>query len=190
MFRTLRKPVLYVLIALALVAIGYWNLLPQRFIDDPAGNAQTDNAIDAYATNVKTIQYRADGKVQYEMTAERLDHVQATDVTLVSKPDMLAYRGTDLPWHVRSARAEVAPKGTQAELIDDVRVERTDEKGRPIVMTTTRMTVFPDKNYAQTEQAVKIEAANSVTTAKGMKAYLNDGRMLLLSNVRGQHEVL
>jgi len=27
-----------------------------------------------------------------------------------------------------------------------------------------------------------------VTTAKGMKAYMNDGRMLLLSNVRGQHE--
>ncbi|HLD68407.1 MAG TPA: LPS export ABC transporter periplasmic protein LptC, partial [Pseudomonas sp.] len=23
---------------------------------------------------------------------------------------------------------------------------------------------------------------------QGMKAYLNDGRMLLLSNVRGQHE--
>jgi lipopolysaccharide export system protein LptC len=189
MFRTLRKPIVYGIAVLALVAIGYWNVLPQRFVDDPTIDQQQDNAIDAYATNVKAIQYRADGKVQYEMTAERLDHVQASDVTLVSKPDMLSYRGTELPWHVRSARAEVAPKGSQAELIDDVRVERTDEKGRPIVMTTTRMTVFPDKNYAQTEQAVKIEAANGVTTAKGMKAYLNDGRMLLLSNVRGQHEV-
>jgi lipopolysaccharide export system protein LptC len=28
-----------------------------------------------------------------------------------------------------------------------------------------------------------------VTTAQGMKAYLNDGRMILPSNVRGQHEV-
>lgn len=70
-----------------------------------------------------------------------------------------------------------------------MRVERTDEKGRPVVLTTTRMTVFPDKQYAQTEQAVRIEAANGVTTANGMKAYLEDGRMLLLSNVRGQHEV-
>ncbi len=63
------------------------------------------------------------------------------------------------------------------------------KKGRPVVLTTTRMTVFPDKQYAQTEQAVRIEAANGVTTANGMKAYLEDGRMLLLSNVRGQHEV-
>ena len=51
------------------------------------------------------------------------------------------------------------------------------------------MTVFPDKEYAQTQQAVRIEAANGVTTAQGMKAYMNDGRINLLSNVRGQHEV-
>jgi lipopolysaccharide export system protein LptC len=75
------------------------------------------------------------------------------------------------------------------ELIDSVRVARTDAKGRPTILTTSRLTVFPDKEYAQTEQAVRIEAANGVTTAQGMKAYLNDGRMLLQSNVRGQHAV-
>ena len=64
----------------------------------------------------------------------------------------------------------------------------TDAKGRPTILTTSRLTVFPEKEYAQTQQAVRIDAANGVTTAKGMKAYMNDGRMLLLSNVRGQHE--
>ena len=73
-------------------------------------------------------------------------------------------------------------------LIDKVRVERTDAKGRPTILTTSRLTVFPEKEYAQTQQAVRIDAANGVTTAQGMKAYMNDGRMLLLSNVRGQHE--
>ncbi len=189
MFRSLRRPVLLVLIAAALIAIGYWNILPQRFVDAPASSTPQDSAIDGYALNTRTTQYRLDGKIQYELKAERSEHVKATDVTLVTRPDMLAFRGTDFPWHIRSARAEVAPGGSQAELIDDVRVERTDAKGRPVVLTTTRMTVFPDKQYAQTEQAVRIEAANGVTTANGMKAYLEDGRMLLLSNVRGQHEV-
>ncbi|PZR36412.1 MAG: LPS export ABC transporter periplasmic protein LptC, partial [Ectopseudomonas oleovorans] len=73
--------------------------------------------------------------------------------------------------------------------IDDVRIARTDAKNRPTIITSSRMTVIPDKEYAQTEQAVRIVAANGVTTAQGMKAYLNDGRMLLQSNVRGQHEV-
>ncbi|TWI55395.1 lipopolysaccharide export system protein LptC [Pseudomonas duriflava] len=189
MFRTLRKPLSYGLIALVLAAIGYWNLLPQRFINPAETTSVSDSRIDAFAINARAIQYRPDGKVQYEMTSERLDHVEATDITHVTRPDVLAYRGTDLPWHMRSVRAEVAPGGSQAELIDDVRVERTDAKGRSTVLTTTRLTVFPDKDYAQTEQAVRIEAANGVTTALGMKAYLNDGRMLLLSKVRGQHEV-
>ncbi|MCY1250003.1 Lipopolysaccharide export system protein LptC [compost metagenome] len=85
-------------------------------------------------------------------------------------------------------RAEVAPGGKQVELIDDVRVARTDAKGRSLLLTTTRMTVFPDEDLAQTEQPVRIQEPNGVTTATGMKAYLKDSRMLLLSNVRGQHE--
>ena len=89
---------------------------------------------------------------------------------------------------LESAQIDVAlPQ--EVELIDQVRVERTDTKGRPTIITTSRLTVFPEKDYAQTRQPVRIEAANGVTTATGMNAYLNEGRMLLLSNVRGQHEL-
>lgn len=70
-----------------------------------------------------------------------------------------------------------------------MRVERTDTQGRPTILTTSRLSVFPEREYAETQQPVKIEAANGVTTAVGMKAYLDDSRMHLLSSVRGQHEV-
>ncbi|MDU3292091.1 MAG: LPS export ABC transporter periplasmic protein LptC, partial [Pseudomonas aeruginosa] len=136
-----------------------------------------------------SLQYQEDGSLDYEMTAVKLEHQKATDITFVTTPDLLLFRGNVQPWHIQSARAEVGPKGKEVELIDDVRVARTDAKGQPSILTTTRLTVFPDKNYAQTEQAVKIDAANGVTTAVGMKAYLKDSRMHLLSNVRGQHEV-
>ena len=43
--------------------------------------------------------------------------------------------------------------------------------GRPTILTTSRLTVWPDKDY-ETKQAVRIDAANGVTTATGMKAYL------------------
>jgi lipopolysaccharide export system protein LptC len=38
------------------------------------------------------------------------------------------FRGTDFPWHVTSERGEVNPDGTQVELIDSVRIKRTDER--------------------------------------------------------------
>lgn len=173
---------------IALVAaLGYWNLSPEGFNQQP-NSAIADNAIDFYATNTYTVQYQADGKLHYELTADKVEHIKASDITLMTSPNMNLFRGTELPWKIRSERGEVSPGGTEVELIERVRVDRTDAKGRPTVLTTSRLTVFPEKEYAQTQQAVRIVAANGVTTAQGMKAYMNDGRMLLLSNVRGQHE--
>ncbi|MBD9427542.1 LPS export ABC transporter periplasmic protein LptC [Pseudomonas sp. PDM15] len=177
------------LLAVALIgALGYWNVRPETFMDRRAA-AEADNAIDFYVVGASTQQFQEDGKLQYEMTAAKLEHIKATDVTLLEKPDLQLYRGTQFPWHVRSDKGEVAPEGKQVELIDNVRIARTDAKNRPTVITSSRVTVFPDEEYAQTQQAVRIEAANGVTTAQGMKAYMNDGKINLLSNVRGQHEV-
>lgn len=175
--------------AALLIALGYWNIRPESFMERQAQPAGDESAIDFYVINATSVQFQEDGKRHYEMKADKLEHIKATDVTMLSKPDLQLYRGTDYPWHVQSERGEVGPEGKQVELIEQVRVARTDPKGRPTILTTSRLTVFPDQQYAQTEQAVKIDAANGVTTAQGMKAYLNDGRMLLLSNVRGQHEV-
>ncbi|WPC04329.1 LPS export ABC transporter periplasmic protein LptC [Pseudomonas benzenivorans] len=188
MLRKLLNLTLFAVAAALLAAVGYWNISPESFSDRPA-RAGTDNTIDFYVIGANTLQYQADGKLHYEMTTSKLEHIKATDITLLSEPNLHLYRGTQYPWKVRSVRGEVAPEGKEVELIDQVRVERTDAKGRPTILTTSRLTVFPEKEYAQTQQAVRIDAANGVTTAQGMKAYLNDGRMLLQSNVRGQHEV-
>ena len=177
------------LLAVALIgALGYWNVRPESFMEHQAA-AESDTTIDFYVVGASAQQFQADGQLQYEMTATKLEHLKASDITLVEKPDLQLYRGTQYPWHVRSDKGEVAPEGKQVELIDNVRIARTDAQNRPTVITTSRATVFPDKEYAQTQQAVRIEAANGVTTAQGMKAYMNDGKIDLLSNVRGQHEV-
>ena len=184
----LRNYVIGTLIVALLTAVGYWNVRPESFMDKHT-SSEAENAIDFYVTGASTQQYQADGKLHYAMTASKLEHLKASDITLVEKPDLHLYRGSQYPWHVRSEKGEVGPEGKQVELIDQVRIARTDAKNRPTVITSSRMTVFPDEEYAQTGQAVRIEAANGVTTAQGMKAYMNDGKISLLSNVRGQHEV-
>lgn len=188
MNRTLRTVLSFAIAASLLVAIGYWNIRPESFMDRASAPA-TDTAIDFYVENARTVQFQPDGKLHYRLTAERVEHLRSNDTTLLSQPDLLLHRGSDYPWHVQSARGEVSPGGTQVELIDAVRVERTDAKGRPTILTTSRLSVFPEREYAQTDLPVRIEAANGVTTATGMQAYLNESRMLLKSNVRGQHEV-
>ena len=107
-----RNFLLFGCIAALFAAVGYWNISPERFLDKPVTKVE-DTAIDWYATNTHTLQYLPDGKVQYEMTSDKAEHLKATDVTLVTKPDLNMFRGTDFPWHVTSERGEVNPDGTQ-----------------------------------------------------------------------------
>ena len=185
--KKIRQILLFAVIASLFAAVGYWNIRPERFLDAPTV-AVNENAIDYFATYAHSRQFLPDGKLQYEMTSEKLEHLKASEVTQLTQPDMQLYRGTAYPWHVKSERGEVNPDGTEVELIDSVRIARTDDKNRTTIITSTRMTVFPQKEYAQTERDVRIDGAGGVTTGKGMKAYLKDGRMDLLSNVRGQYE--
>lgn len=182
-----RNIVLFAVIAALFAAVGYWNISPERFLDKPVV-AVNESEIDYYATNAHSVQYLPDGKLQYELTSDRVEHLKASDVTLLTNPDLNMFRGTEFPWHVQSKRGEVNSGGTEVELIDSVRIARTDEKNRTMVITSTRMTVFPQQQYAQTQQAVRIDGANGVSTGVGMKAYLKESRIHLLSNVRGQYE--
>ncbi|MGH8449349.1 LPS export ABC transporter periplasmic protein LptC [Pseudomonas poae] len=185
--KKIRNFLLFGVIAAIFLAVGYWNISPERFLDKPVVQVD-EGVIDYYATNAYSVQFLPDGKVQYEMTADKVEHLKASEVTLLTNPDMNLYRGTEFPWHVTSLRGEVNPDGTQVELIDSVRVARTDEQKRDTIITSSRMTVFPQQQYAQTEQDVRIDGAGGVSTGKGMKAYLKESRIHLLSNVRGQYE--
>ena len=189
MLSRFRFPATLLLVALLLIAIGYWNIRPESFMQETPETPGEQSPIDFYVVNSRTVQYQPDGKRSYELSAKKVEHIKASDVSLLTRPDLRSYRGTELPWHVTSERGEVGPQGEEVELIDNVKIERNDAKGRPTIITTSRVTVLPDKEYAETRQPVRIVAANGVTTATGMKAYLDEGRMLLLSNVRGQHEL-
>ncbi|UFH50173.1 LPS export ABC transporter periplasmic protein LptC [Pseudomonas sp. KNUC1026] len=180
---------LAILIALIIVVggIGYLRITPERFLDNAP--AQVDESVvDYYAINTHTKQFMDDGSLQYDLTADKVEHHQVSEISYVTLPEMQIYRGTPYPWHVRSERAEVNPDGTQVELIDNVKLNRTDQKSRTTVINTSRATVYPRRQYAETDQDVRIDGANGVTTAKGMKAYLKDSKVDLLSNVRGQYD--
>jgi lipopolysaccharide export system protein LptC len=93
MLRKLVAPLFLCLGVVLVVAAGYWNINPDTF-----SNAQrasmVENPIDFYAVNTHSVQYLADGRLQSDMTSERLEHVQATDVTVLTEPRMELYRGT------------------------------------------------------------------------------------------------
>ncbi|QEY59621.1 LPS export ABC transporter periplasmic protein LptC [Pseudomonas sp. C27(2019)] len=188
MSANMRLALFFLPFAVLVAALGYWNINTSSEIEATALTVD-DNSIDFFAVNTQTIQFTDNGTIHYELSSPRIEHTQHDDITLLLQPDLLLFRGTELPWHITSERSEVSPEGKEVELIKNVRIERTDEKGRPTILTTEQLTYVPDTEYAHTQLAVKIEAANGITTGVGMQTYLNESKMHLLSNVRGQHDV-
>lgn len=173
---------------LGLLAVGYWNISPDSF-NKPAAIGEQNQDIDYFVVGATSREFKEDGRQKYFMTATRLEHVQTTDITHVSVPHLKLYRSDESqPWLVDALKGEVSPGGKEVELIEQVKIDHLDAKQRRTQLQTSRLTVIPDKDYAETAQPVRIDAANGVTTATGMRAYLKEGRMQLLSNVRGQHE--
>ncbi|CAM5512368.1 hypothetical protein SSTU70S_01133 [Stutzerimonas stutzeri] len=64
MLRKLRFPALLMLIAALLVAVGYWNIRPESFMQQPAAVATAESPIDFYVLNARTVQFQPDGKRQ------------------------------------------------------------------------------------------------------------------------------
>ncbi|QAX81856.1 LPS export ABC transporter periplasmic protein LptC [Candidatus Pseudomonas adelgestsugas] len=170
------------------VVVRYLNISPELFFDNHVAHID-ENVIDYYVTHAYSMQFLPDGKVQYEMTSDKVEHLKDSKISLLTNPDMKLYRGTEFPWHVTSQHGEIKPDGTQVELIELVRVARTDQKNHNIIITSSSMTVFLQQQYAQTEQDVRIDFGGSVLIGKGMKAYLKNSSLDLLSNVQGKYEV-
>ena len=82
--KKIRNIALFSVIAALFAAVGYWNISPETFLDEPA--AQVDeSAIDYYAINAHSVQFLPDGKLQYEMTADKVEHLKASEVNSVNR---------------------------------------------------------------------------------------------------------
>lgn len=173
---------------LAALAMGYWNIRPASFQPDPL--VIDPRQPDFFMENARIRQLNAQGTVSYQLTTERATHLASDESTLLDEPFLVFFReGETQPWELRSRYGQADQGGDRVRLTDEVELQQKLPNRALTRLTTSLLDVFPQRDYAETDQAVRIEAANGVTTGVGMQVQFNDGTMTLLSNVRGEHEV-
>ena len=116
-------------IAAIFAAVGYWNISPERFLDKPVAKVD-ESAIDYYATNAHSVQYLPDGKLQYEMTSDKVEHLKATEVTLLTNPDLNMFRGTEFPV-ARPERARRSQSGRHPGRTDRLGTHHAHRREKP-----------------------------------------------------------
>lgn len=189
---------LLIITGLTLTFLFFWDSSPEELLGTPASK-DTITATQEYPSNIiiNHISHHYDdaGKLNYLFNAEEVHHFQMNskrpsnkDHTEITQPRITLYRDNGTPWQIRSDSGQSTKHGSVITMIGNVIVWQIDAAGFKSELTTTKLVVMPDKQYAETDKPVMLKAPDSTTTAIGMQALLKQDKIKLLSRVRGLYE--
>jgi len=175
-----------VMIALALGS--FWTI-SRLDLDLFAPSGDERHTPDFYMENFVTTKMKEDGSVHRRVEAEYMAHFPDTDTHEFQRPYMVMYREEGPPWHVRSERGWLSASGDVMLLLGKVHIWRNNANGvKELDIKTEDLRVLPEREYGETDKPVLITTATTQTRGVGMKAYLAESRLELLSKVHTRHE--
>jgi lipopolysaccharide export system protein LptC len=153
-------------------------------------------------------QFDAAGTPAYRIIAATITHFPVDDHTLLEAPRVTLYGHAEAPWEIsaRSGRIEGGSRlldpglvetsdadavaeaptsdtsGSVEEIVvleEEVVVRRERPVGDFVELSTSRLDLFPGREYASTDRPVIIDSDSGRTTATGLRAELDTGRLLL-----------
>ncbi|MFT5173491.1 MAG: lipopolysaccharide export system protein LptC [Gammaproteobacteria bacterium] len=171
------------------LAVGSFWTLSRLDLDLLAPNAERQHTPDFYMENFVTTKMDEFGAVHRRVEADYMAHFPDTDTREFQQPYMVMYRQAAQPWHVRSERGWLSASGDVMLLLGKVHIWRDDANGvKELDVNTEDLRVLPEREYGETDKPVVITTATTQTHGVGMKAYLAESRLELLSKVHTRHE--
>lgn len=150
--------------------------------------ADTAHRPDAFMENVVATIINKEGNLTLKVEAPKMVHYTDNDTTDIETPHITMYRQSPEPWHINSNYAKATQGLDQIYFWDNVVIHHMSDIANPTTtMTTTTLTVFPDKQIAQTNDNVTLIQPDTTIHGLGMLANLNDGTVQLLSQARGEY---
>ena len=166
-----------------LFSLSDWRHIDVAPSEQPAAAGEPD----LYMEKATITQFTEDGTVSYKLLSSEVRHYEDDRITRLVAPTMTLFRAPQPPWFARSNEGFVrdtdAADGKTAEVIflrDDVHLEQR-EPTRIEIMTPT-LYVYPDRQFAETDQPVIIDTTSGRTTAVGMSGDLNTSLLNLSSS--------
>lgn len=144
-----------------------------------------------FGIDVRVIEMNELGYPKREFHAEKMVHYQAQNMTDLFKPHFTLFNEKNEPWHLEGEKGRTF-HGKRTTDIDRLDLWKNvtlwqQTPARPTRMTTSTIAIFPEQEFAQTDQAVALNQPGQLLTGVGLKAYFDKQSVQLLSQVRSEH---
>ncbi len=166
----------------------YWGLGLSPSERRTAPPAELQQGQDYFAIDIKTREFSEDGALRQQFSAPRLDHYPQHEASLIKAPTFLVIDPDGSQTSATADRAIIPDTKQKAVLAGDVRVQDNAMSGASTRVLTEKLTLYPERNYAETSEAVTIISDGVRYKAVGMEAAFKERKLKLLSNVQGIHE--
>lgn len=192
---------LWLLLAVA-TALSLGTLWLQRSNNPPDSRDQLPAALqdepDLHVEDAIINQYRGDGSRKYLLKADTIRHFDARsqepELTLMTEPDLKLATRAGSPWHATADHGEVRPNtepktdsaGVGQEVVilrDNVELQQERQLPRLLTIRTSKLWLYPDAEYVETDESVTIDTHTGRTTASAMHGDLATGTLTLFGEL-------
>ncbi len=147
------------------------------------------NEPDIYAEDVLFNQLRADGQLHYRLQADVIRQFDREQLTRLTEPDLHLINPEQPPWDIGARhgyiRKRQGPDGSPEEVVylrESVELVQQHPQNGIITLRSESFYIYPNRQFAETDQNVMIDTEVGRTEAAGMKADLQSGLLNLSSN--------
>ena len=144
---------------------------------------------DLIILNSTTSSYDQKGLLKSELTAEKTVHFDFQNSTIMTQPRMVIYTENRSLWNIRADRGYMID-GSQVIYLKGHVVLQTPHTATSTktTITTSKLTYYPERSFAKTNQNVTILRPGAALSATGMTADLKKGILITQSKTRASYD--
>ncbi len=177
------------LVALFVFCSASWWVFTELSDPDTASDPASGQIADLYMEKFSTTVMDDNGRPKHTLMGEYMAYFAYNGTKEVEQPHLIVYQENRPLWHAKSERAWVSANADVMLLYGDVQIWRVNEAGvRELEIETQDLRVLPDTQYGETDKPVVIRTPTSETRSVGMRAYMEQRRLELLSGVKTIYE--
>jgi len=174
---------------LMLLGATYW-LNQQVQPLPPADDGSKRHDPDFIVSNFSATTLNKQGTPHFQISARQMVHYPDDDSTHLEDLQLSSLNADRPDMHASSKRGEISSKGDEVYLRDEVKLVRASSVAQSeMTFATPYLHVTPERELAETDQAVTVTDAHSSFSAVGMRFDNNARTIKLLAQVRSQHEI-
>ena len=150
--------------------------------------SNSEKIADTFFNHSTIINFNESGLPKSKIVGKQLFHYPGEEDSEITSPRVTFFRDQGSAVFISADQGWINQTGTRVLLKGHTTIVREKSSFNKFSkLETPELTIWPNKEYAETDKPVKITTEGTNATGVGMKAYLDKERYLLLNNVKARH---